>query len=81
MKKMISRLQGSMFNFLRSTPQSAGKLNSASKTLLILAVLPALALLIACANAGSDTKPDVKSSDAKINRPRARNQWPSIKPS
>ena len=60
MKKMISRLPGSMFNILHSTPQSAGKLNSASKTLFILAVLPALALLIACA------EPDVKSSDAKI---------------
>ena len=65
MKKMISRLQGSMFNFLHSTSQSAGKLISSLKTLLILAVLPALALLIACADAGSD-EPDVKSSDAKI---------------
>ena len=65
MKKIISRLQRSMFNILRSTP-SAGKLNSASKTVFILAVLPALALLIACADSVSDTKPDVKSSDAKI---------------
>ena len=62
---MISRLPGSMFNILHSTPQSAGKLNSASKTLFILAVLPALALLIACTDTVSD-EPDVKSSDAKI---------------